>query len=549
MNGFISKNIRKRWLSRIALIATLYLLTLQAFADSQGLENTSTPALVTLENNGTQLHVRTVSAQWQITLERFSMLGDSAAIQRALHNIPYFYRGYIVGEENSWARINSAIELHSFSKTAVADMKVSGHISIDDKLFKLQHDDNTGHSLISIANIPATTNALNAIYKPLQQETPSLLDQQTKILPLKAIKIGVLADSRYNEYYNGSGLAEALSIINGVDGLFQAQLGLAIIVERFKSEEDPQTDPLRNYSGSMNQMLTGFRLARLNDPEFPTDLALVHLFTGHSDPNQLIGVSWINTVCQIDGYDLSISSPYRYSLLLSAHEIAHNLGALHDDDQQCLADTSITGSQVMWSELSNSTQTNFSSCSLDAMRQSLSSSCVQENIDMALTVKTTPTSFLFEQRVEVSAINRDITRTSGQVSSITRFPESTQLSNQDAGCELTDSTMTCQHGNIGAGSESVYSVTALLANSDTALIRSELHFSDFTDHNESDNKAVVQVSLTEEVISQTPQFANDGNNGAVAIGGGAGLGSFGPLGIFWLSILYCSFSGQRRTTA
>ena len=218
-----------------------------------------------------------------------------------------FYRGHILGKENSWIRINSDIDLSSSSKTTAVDMNVSGHIFVDDELFKLQRDEKTGHTLIATPNTSASTNALKARYKSQQRNSPAFSDQQSKILPLKAIKIGIMADSRYNDYYNGRGLAEALSVMNGVDGLFQDQLGLAIIVERFKSVEDPETDPLRNHSGNMEQMLNEFRQIRRDDPEFPADLALVHLFTGHSDPSELIGVSWIDTLCQLDGYDISIS--------------------------------------------------------------------------------------------------------------------------------------------------------------------------------------------------------------------------------------------------
>lgn len=527
-------------------------MALNTSANNEVLDRAHTPVRVSLENNGTQLIVITPTEQWQMTLERFSLLGNQALIQRALHDIPYFYRARIQGQVNSWVRINSDIELATSSTATIADLNISGHIFINDELFKLQHDDKTGHSVVAIQDAFSSTKSLKARNDPANLNSPSGSDKRMKNSPLKVIKIGVMVDSRYNELHSGAGLNKALEVISGVDGLFQDQLGLAIIVDRFKSEQDPQTDPLRNYSGSMEQMLYEFRQIRQNDAEFPAALALVHLFTGHNDPNTLIGVSWIDTLCQLDGYDLSISTHYPHSILLSAHEIAHNLGAAHDDDQQCLADPSITGSQIMWSELSNSTQTDFSACSLNTMRRSLSSSCVHENIDLAVTIKTTPTSFLFEQHVEVSAFNLDSERTSGHISSITRFPESTQLSNQEAGCVLTNSTMTCQHGSISANSHSIYSVTALLSNSETTPIISELYFSDFTDLDTRDNAASVQPSLTDVVISQAYPLSNlainnDGNNRAVAIGASAGLGSFGAFGIFWLGVLCYASTLNRRS--
>lgn len=565
MKSFISRNSCHKWISITALAGTLFLMALntsannEAFqsaytpANKESFDSAYTPARVTLENNGTQLLVITPNAQWQMSLERFSLLGIHASIQRALHDIPYFYRGQILGQDNSWVRINSDVDLTSSSTEPIVELKISGHIFINNELFKLQHSDKTGHSLVAIPDTLSGSKSLKAGNDPAYLNSLPRSDREMKTSPLKAIKIGVMVDSRYNELHNGDGLVKALEVISGVDGLFQDQLGLALIVERFKSVQDPQTDSLRNYSGSMEHMLYEFRRIRQNDAELPAELALVHLFTGHNDPDKLIGVSWIDTLCQLDGYDVSISTHYPHSILLSAHEIAHNLGAVHDNDQQCLADPSITGSQVMWSELSNSTQTDFSACSLNSMRQSLSSSCVQENIDMTVTLKSTPTSFLSEQQVEVSAINLDAERTSGHIISITRFPESTHLSNQQAGCVLTNSTMTCQHGSISANSQSIYSVTALLSNSATPII-SNLYFSDFTDLNNSDNVASVQPSLTDVVISPAPPLNdlaidNDANNRAVAIGASSGLGSFGALGIFWLGVFcYATTLNRRRQT-
>ena len=551
MSAFINDNFWNPWLSKTVLLAALLLPPLTGWASNRAIESASIPTQITLENNGSQLTLSTSSDQWQVTIERASILDQSASTQRVLHDIPYFYRGKILGKANSWVRLSSDSEITASRKTSAATLNLTGHIFVDGNLLSLRHDENKANTLVPIENSQASTKTLRARLQPYAKNSPKLLQNKEDTAPLKAIKIGIMVDSRYNDFYKGRGLAEALSIINGVDGLFQDQLGLAIIVERIKYQEDPLTDPLRNYAGSMVQMLNEFRQVRLAEPEFPAELALVHLFTGNSDPEKLIGVSWIDTLCQLDGYDISISTPYPFNILLSAHEIAHNLGALHDDDLQCQVDTSITGREVMWSELSNTTASNFSSCSLNAMQQSLAASCVLNNIDMALTVKTTPTSFLFEQRVEISAINWDETRTSGLVSSITHFPDSTQLSNLGAGCVLTNTTLTCQHGNINAYSQSSYSVTALLANSDNTLIQSELYFSDFTDSNDLDNKANVQASFTESAMSQTPQLinlalSNDGDNRAIATGGSSGIGSFGLLELLWLSLAYSCISITHR---
>ena len=80
-------------------------------------------------------------------------------------------------------------------------------------------------------------------------------------------------DSRFNEFHNGRGLARALTIINGVDGLYQSQFGLALIVDSIRVYDDPTTDPLREQPGDVTTLLSAFRSARLTDIE----LSLIHI--------------------------------------------------------------------------------------------------------------------------------------------------------------------------------------------------------------------------------------------------------------------------------
>lgn len=134
----------------------------------------------------------------------------------------------------------------------------------------------------------------------------------------------------------------------------------------------------------MDQILSAYRDIRLGDVALPADLALVHLFSGYDDPDKVIGLGWIDTACRLDGYDLSVSTPFPYDMLLSAHEIAHNLGADHDDSAACISDNVITGSEIMRSELSGSTQPVFSSCSISKMKPALTAECVLDNTNVGV---------------------------------------------------------------------------------------------------------------------------------------------------------------------
>jgi len=551
---FIAKECLVR--TAISVCFALALLIQAGNADALQISiNAATPVQLSFDKSTELLSIKTDSTHWKIRLQTTSILGSSATVQQALFDIPSFYRGTVLTDDSSWVRLNSDIP---FTTTAGLDLHsaaLHGHIFFEDSLYKLRHDGTHGYFLMPLERKHASTGfySTQAQRQRSLPNDPSNLLQNASEKTQKAIKIGIVIDSRYNERYNGRGLAEALGVINGVDGMFQSQLGLSIIVERFSLMEDPGTDPLRQFPGSMEQMLYRFRNHRIEDSELPADLALVHLFTGHSNPNELIGLSWIDTVCQSDGYDVSVSTPFPYSMLLSAHEIAHNLGAVHDDDQQCLSDTSVSGNEVMWSELSHNTQATFSSCSINRMEVALRSSCVINNIDTAISIKSTATGKPLEQRVEISAINWDLYRVAPNISSSTLFPNGTELSNASAGCLIDGTKLECQHGNIAAKDRNTLTVTALFSNPEPSTIRSDIEVLEFADTNKLDNYAAVSVDFEGEVSSNSAiAFAASSNEipSRFQAGAGASAGSYSPITLLVLSlVLVPSFYQRHRYTA
>ena len=264
----------------------------------------------------------------------------------------------------------------------------------------------------------------------------------------------------------------------------------------FRVYDSADTDPLRELTSSADELLTRYREERMLDSELSPDLALVHLFSGFRDPNEVIGLGWINTACNVNGYDVSMSTPFPFDILLAAHEIAHNLGAVHDDDVQCLSDESITGAEVMWSELSGNTRPTFSSCSLIKLRQTINSGhCVADNIDMGVTLNTEPGTHPTQHTIRISVLNHDAVRRASQTNSLTTFPLGTELSNASAGCSVRGATLTCQHGAINASDSSVLSVSARFIDIANPIITTELKLDAFMDTRRQDNRAAIQVSL------------------------------------------------------
>lgn len=552
------------------LLACMHLTAQAATSDAPLI---ATPALVALDEAGTTLDITTIDLTWHLTLQEKNLLDLSSEFEQALFDTPTFYDGQVTGDADSWARIShETTDSHSENGSAG---RVTGYVHTHGQLYELQYrEDMGGHALASLtrdqslAEIPLPDMYPNPGMGMLDRAAGMTTRSARRNGPVapRAIRIGIVIDSRYNDHHNGRGLAHALSIINGVDGLYQSQLGLALVVDRFRLYDDPATDPLREFQGDVEQLLGYYRDIRQTDDEMPAELGLVHLFSGLADPQKIIGLGWISTACRLDGYDLSMSTVFPYDMLLSAHEIAHNLGAMHDDDSACNSDSTITGSQVMWSELSGSTTSTFSYCSIDRMRSTLDAECVADNIDVgvAMTTRASDTAGQFE--IMVSVVNQDSLRTAPQVISTTVFPAGTLLTNASAGCTITDTRLTCRHGELPADSQESLSVSARFTDQADPIVTASLSMSGFIDTEQLDNRAYLQLDLdnpaaldtlvssstvTEDApstapASGTPPTSQTTTASLLHSGGGAGAGGFGPIGLLLAGLSNLLAALRRR---
>lgn len=554
---------------RVGLLAILGLLLLASTLSPAMAANATapgTPASVSFDPERQVLTVSTVDKQWALELTPKRLFGNISELQAAMQGLPQFYNGRLGGDTDSWVRI---------AEEDIADGVYTGHVFTGGALYELQyHEDMGGHALalmpggltlgdMVLPEAPRFDDDRDADGNEPVEAGNSLLpgnlakafDVDSDLAP-RAIRIGIAVDSSYNEHYDQRGLAHALSIINGVDGLYQEQLGMAVIVDGFRVYDDPEQDPLRDYPGDVDQTLGRYRDLRMADEELPAELALVHLFSGHPDPNKVIGLGWIDTVCRLDGYDLSLSTPFPYDMLLAAHEIAHNLGAVHDDDAACNTDESISGSEIMWSELSNSTRPAFSACSLNKMRPALTASCVLDNIDVGIEIAAVSTGLPDQLAFSVSAYNNDSDRVAPQVSSTTEFPAGTRLLQPSAGCSINETQLICRHSVLQpGGSANTRSVIAEFMNDGATypVVSSQLAHGGFTDTEQLDNRATLQLDDPRFGLNNVT-FADAGNypsalpasegdmgvpendqpsipTGAMMTGGSAGAGSAGPLGL------------------
>lgn len=141
------------------------------------------------------------------------------------------------------------------------------------------------------------------------------------------------------EFVTATGSSEAananiISILNMVEETFQLQFGLSLTIT-YQHSWATADDPYQ--SAVSSTVLTEFRnywnsnLATVN-----RDLA--HMWTGKELDGNTIGVAYIGVACRSLNASYGVSQFISYDIDamigITAHEIGHNLGASHPDDQQ-----------------------------------------------------------------------------------------------------------------------------------------------------------------------------------------------------------------------
>ena len=510
-----------------------------------------------------RLHLSAMGRDFELHLTPSAVVKPGILQRLNTQSLPDLYQGSVVGDTNSWARISiedskptgylfsygQLLRLELLSRVPDALTDSSRHADSSSRWVmyepRLALASEQARAIDPIRYAPATDNANVSRHQPsIQRILPDNADTHQRLSIARAVtrvmRVGIVIDSRFDELHNGRGLAQALSIMNAVDAIYQSQLGLALVVESMVVYDNPVSDPMREKGGSVEQMLGDFRSIRLADDQLPNDLTLVHLFTGHNDPDRVIGLGWINTACRADGYDVSLSTPFPFDMLLTAHEIAHNLGALHDDDNRCEQLNDADDSHIMWSFLSSRTRDEFSACSLQSMQPSISGSCNLENIDLAIALRASPAGTPRQRIVAVQVSNLDGFRPAHRVSSRTTFPDATRLSNQSAGCQVVNDVLVCEHGTIAAGTTDAISVLATLAGTADQQVTALIELDVVADINHLDNRAALNVLQLDEAVES--DAANAAANTAaeiepptdagreIYVSGGAGNGNAGSAG-------------------
>jgi len=298
------------------------------------------------------------------------------------------FSGMVSGQADSWARITmdghsvrgmisvfgerhelipvvSGGSLSDFHTLLLGD--IDGHVSDkqEQALIPPKSEDDFENYLRSVRGVSNT------------QLTPGKVSQ--------VAMIGVVIDSKYNDYHSGQGMTEALSILNTTDGIFREQFGIALKVDTVVVIDSRNNDPMNLGSVTMETMMRNFKDYRLASKDLGSDIGLATLFSGNKNSDAALGLAWIGSACRTDGFDVSVVTPYKMPSLLSTHEIGHTMGAPHDSDTSC----SSQNGHIMWPFLSSASGRTFSSCSQQSVVETMSNNnCHIDAMDLSLTLES-----------------------------------------------------------------------------------------------------------------------------------------------------------------
>ncbi|MFN0277838.1 MAG: FG-GAP-like repeat-containing protein [Pyrinomonadaceae bacterium] len=263
-----------------------------------------------------------------------SVLGETTIERAAVKT----YKGKVSGEENSEVRLmidGTRVEgyfmsrgVRYFIEPAVKYSSVAGY---DEFVLYRGEDFIGGEALLCESPIEEKIG----IGRKLTQR-----EFTEATTALKRLEIATEADFEFVTTLGGAAQAnnEILGILNMIEGVYESELNLSISVvfQHTWSTADP-------FAGaSMDAVMQNFRgYWNTNFPASTTPRDTTHLFS--AKPNILSqGYAYFGVVCAAPEFAYGVSGRVSWpagNLLVTAHELGHNLGANHADAPQGCANT------------------------------------------------------------------------------------------------------------------------------------------------------------------------------------------------------------------
>jgi hypothetical protein len=179
------------------------------------------------------------------------------------------------------------------------------------------------------------------------------------------LKLTLVLDTEFQAFHGASFASVAASILNGVDGLYRAQTDVQVSLHHLRTLAS---------NGTLTSTTPGTLLNAFSTllPGSGIPFAgLAHLLSGKDFDGTTVGLAWVGTVCNTQGFgagidQMTLGAAGNSAVL--AHEIGHNFNASHDSDGNACPSSGFIMAAVL---NLGAPATSFSSCSLATFSQFL----------------------------------------------------------------------------------------------------------------------------------------------------------------------------------
>jgi hypothetical protein len=389
-------------------------------------------------------------------------------------------------------------------------------------------------TLDDAASDPAATGL--STFNALANDLKSQLVLQQAAGATRYLNLSMLGDASFlTRYASVDAARDAILVrLNNVDGIFSGQLGVEIRVTS-TTVYDGTTDPF-TATTVPGTLLSEVGRVRNNSPTLKAN-GLTHLLTGRDLDGNTVGIAYINALCSSSfGVGLTESRGRGAVLesLISAHEIGHNFGAVHDGSGECAAtapDQFIMGPQA------SLTANSFSQCSVGTMtRGANAAACISTlpPADASVVFDAAPAGLAELQSFAWSVVTGNpggqptqpvlltITLPSGITADSATVPGGT--------CTLATGSVQCSLGTLDAGTTRTTALMLTASGSGTYALTAVVAAAN--DVNASNNSATASVTVGVVPVASTPAAAS-----AAQGGGGGGGGAFVFLSLALLGVM------------
>ncbi len=350
---------------------------------------------------------------------------------------------------------------------------------------------------------------------------------------IKELRVGVIADYEYFAIHGADSSAKIQALYNQIDGIYREELGIALNLTKitvFNDIADPYTDTADSYA-----LLVEAGNYFSDSADFNNN-GLNQMISGKNFDGSTVGLAYVGTVCYSSKrYRVSLVQNYESfasaQLIVSAHEMGHNLGATHDSASD--------GTKIMWPTATSSLELNFSERSKGQITPNLTKSCFVATSD----IKVDITAEDIDGDVDLTATvtNKESVDVTGVVLTVDMPSDLTYVADSAVGatCIETLGQLNCNVGDMLGSAIEVITFSAIYTTDEQIRVDATVA-SDMADYYDVDNADYVLINET-VAIPASPEVTDEvsGGSGDSGGSGGGGGGSTGLLLLALMSVYIC----------